>query len=105
MLREFAHRADADLGILLLESWMVKPNDEEARFIQRFGQFLVRPSQHPQRIEIVFISVSKPGGQNWSAWVEISRDLNRRPSIPTDPPRLEYLKAEGRIANILDHAD
>lgn len=102
VLRQFARRADADLAILLLESWMVKPNDDEARYIQRFGQFLVRPSQHPHRIEIVFISVSKPHGQNWSAWVEISRDLNGRPSIPTDPPQLEYLKADGRFANILD---
>jgi hypothetical protein len=69
VLRQFARRVDADLVILLLESWMIKPNPDEARYIQRFGQFLVRPSQHPQRIEIVFISVSKPGGHNWSAWV------------------------------------
>ena len=67
ILRQFARSADADMVILLLESWMIKPNGEEARYIQRFGQFLVRPSQHPQRIEIVFISVSKPGGHNWSA--------------------------------------
>ena len=74
----------------------------EAKHIQRFGQFLVRPSQHPQRFEIVFISVNKPGGRNWSAWVEIQRDRNGRPSIPADPPQLEYLEAAGRFANILD---
>jgi hypothetical protein len=101
-LRQFARRADAGLAILLLESWMIKPNAEEAQHIQRHGEFLVRPSVHPQRIEIVFISVSKPGGQNWSAWVEISRDVCGRPSIPADPPSLEYLQADGRFANILD---
>jgi hypothetical protein len=101
MLRQFARRADADLVILVLESWMIKPNAEEARYIQRSGRFQVRPSQHPQRIEIVFISVSKPGGQNWSAWIEISRDACGRPSIPADPPSLEYLTADGRFANIL----
>ena len=102
VLRQFARSADADMVILLLESWMIKPNEEEAKHIQRFGQFLVRPSQHPQRIEIVFISVNKPGGRNWSAWVEIQRDRNGRPSIPADPPQLEYLEAAGRFANILD---
>jgi len=54
MLREFAGRADADLAILLLESWMVKPNAEEAQYIKEHGEFSVRPSQHPNRIEIVF---------------------------------------------------
>ena len=43
-----------------------------------------------------------PGGQNWSAWIEISRDACGRPSIPADPPSLEYLTADGRFANILD---
>jgi hypothetical protein len=102
MLRQFARSADADMAVLLLESWMIKPTEEEAKQIQRMGQFLVRPSQHPHRIEIVFVSVSKPGGQNWSAWVEISRDPTGRPSIPATPPRLEYLQADGRFANILD---
>ena len=105
MLRQFARSADADLALLSFESWYVKPDEEEARYIQRFGEFLVRPSQHPRRREIVFISVSKPGGRNWSAWVEISRDVCGRPSIPSDPPKLEYLRAEGRFANILDNGN
>jgi len=102
MMQEFARRADADLAILMLESWMIKPNDEEARHIKEHGEFLVRPSQHPNRIEIILISVSKPGGQSWSAWVEISRDIHGRPSIPAEMPPLEYLQNEGRFANILD---
>jgi hypothetical protein len=102
VLRQFARSADADMAVLLLESWMIKPTEEEAKHIQRFGEFLVRPSVHPQRIEIVFISVSKPGVRNWSAWVQISRDRNGRPSIPTSPPQLVYLQAAGRFANILD---
>jgi len=102
MMQEFARRADADMAILMLESWMIKPNEEEARYIKEHGEFLVRPSQHPKRIEIILISVSKPGGQSWSAWVEISRDANGRPSIPTTMPTLEYLQNEGRFANILD---
>lgn len=102
VLRQFARRADADLVILLLESWMIKPSSAEAEHIQKFGEFQVRPSQHPQRSEIVFVSVSKPGGHNWSAWVEISRDERDCPSIPADPPPLEYLQAAGRFANILD---
>ena len=102
LMHEFARRADADLAILLFESWMIKPNAEEAQYIQEHGEYLVRPSEHPNRIEIVLISVSKPGGQSWSAWVEISRDHNNRPSIPTELPPLEYLRNEGRFANILD---
>ena len=102
MMQEFARRADADMAILMLESWMIKPNEEEARYIKEHGEFLVRPSQHPQRVEIILISVSKPGGQSWSAWVEISRDVNGRPSIPPVMPALEYLQNEGRFANILD---
>lgn len=102
MMHEFARRADADLAILMLESWMIKPNEEEARYIKEHGEFLVRPSQHPQRIEIILISVTKPGGQSWSAWVEISRDISGRPSIPSEMPALEYLQCDGRFANILD---
>lgn len=102
MLRGFAHRADADLNIMLLESWMVKPNDEEAEYIKEHGEFRVRPSEHPDRIEIILISISKPGGHSWSAWVEIQRDGNGAPSIATEPPSLSYLKSEGRFANILD---
>ena len=102
MMQEFAKSADADLAILLLESWMVKPDADEAQYIKAHGEFRVRPSQHPNRIEIILVSVSKPGGQSWSAWVEISRDACGRPSIPADPPPLEYLRNEGRFANILD---
>jgi len=64
----------------------------------------VRPSQHPNRIEIVLISVSKPGGHNLSAWVEIQRNGNGVPSIAAEPPALEYLKSERRFAHILDGA-
>lgn len=102
MIRDFARHADADLTILLLESWMIKPNAEEAEYIKEHGEFLVRPSQHPNRIEIVMVSVSKPGGHNWSAWAEIQRDGNGVPSIAAEPPALEYLKSDGRFANILD---
>jgi hypothetical protein len=105
ILRKFARRADASLVILVLESWMVKPNAEEARHFQKHGEFLVRPSQHPQRIEIVLITVNKPGGHNWSAWVEIRRDCHGIPSIAAEPPSLEYLTTEGRFANILEDAD
>ena len=101
-MQEFARRADADLAILLFESWMIKPNAEEAQYIKEHGQYLVRPSEHPNRIEIVLVSVSKPGGHGWSAWVEISRDVNGRPSIPAELPSLEYLQSDGRFANILD---
>ena len=102
MLREFAGRADAELAILLLESWMVKPNAEEAKYMKEHGEFSVRPSQHPDRIEIVLINVSKPGGHSWSAWVEIHRDGTGAPSIAPEPPALEYLRSEGRFANILE---
>lgn len=104
VLREFARDVDATLCILMLESWMVKPNDAEAAYFRHHGDLPVRPSQHPNRIEIVFFAVSKPGGHNWSASVEIKRDATGVPSIPADPPTLEYLKSEGRFANILDES-
>src|SRR5712671_3070710 len=56
MMREFARHVDASLAILLLESWMIKPNAKEAEHIKEHGEFLVRPSQHPDRIEIVLIT-------------------------------------------------
>ena len=102
MLRDFARHADADLAILVLESWMVKPNAEEAQYIKAHGEFRVRPSQHPNRIEIILFSISKPGGHSWSAWAEIQRDDHGTPSISTEPPSLEYLRSEGRFANILE---
>ena len=102
MIKAFARKVDADLAILLLESWMIKPNAEEAEHIKNHGEFLVRPSKHPHRIEIVMISVSKPGGHNWSAWVEIQRNGKGAPSIAAQPPALEYVKSDGRFANILD---
>lgn len=102
MLREFAKHADADLAILVFESWMIKPNEEEAQYMKERGEFLVPPSQHPQRIEIVLFSVDKPGGHNWSAWTEIQRNGNGVPSITAVPPALEYLQSQGRFANILD---
>ena len=102
MLRQFAARVDATLAVLVFESWMVRPTAEEARQFQTRGEFVVPPSEHPDRIEVVFISVNKPGGHTWSAWVEIGRDGDGRPTIPAEPPALEYLRAEGRFANILD---
>ena len=81
---------------------MVKPSAEEAKYMKEHGEFSVRPSQHPDRIEIVLINVSKPGGHSWSAWVEIHRDGTGAPSIAPEPPALEYLRSEGRFANILE---
>ena len=102
MMRKFAARADATLAILVFESWMVRPSAAEARYFKDHGEFLLPPSQHPDRIEIVLFNVNKPGGHSWSAWVEIRRDKDGRPSIPTEPPVLEYLHTEGRFANVLD---
>ena len=102
MLRGFAARADATLAVLVFESWMVRPTAEEASHFQAHGEFVVPPSEHPDRIEVVFISVNKPGGHTWSAWVEIRRNKNGRPTIPAEPPVLQYLHTEGRFANILD---
>lgn len=103
MLRRFAHRVDADLIILLFESWMVKPTAEEAAYYMRHQEFRVRPSEHPQRIEILLVSVSKPGGHQWSAWVEIQRDAQGNPLLPDDPPTLEYLTADGRFGNLFEN--
>lgn len=104
MLRAFARHADADLAILVFESWMVKPTEEEVKYINKHGEFLVRPSRHPRRMEIVLFSVNKPGGHSWSAWAEIQRDAAGVPSIAAVPPALEYLQSQGRFANILDDA-
>lgn len=87
---------------MVLESWMVKPNEEEAAYIQKHGEFRVRPSQHPNRIEIVLFSLSKANGDSWSAWVEITRSAAGKPSIPVLPPKLEYLRSEGRFANLFE---
>jgi hypothetical protein len=102
MLRKVARKMDADLIILQLESWMVKPSPQEAEHYQKHHEFTVRPSQHPDRIEIILLSVSKPGGQQWSTWVEIQRDAQGNPSIPADPPPLEHLTSEGRFGNLFD---
>jgi len=102
-LRHITKQLDADLVLMILESWMVKPNEEETDYIQKHGEWKVRPSQHPDRIEIVFFTVSKPTGESWSAWAEITRDANNKPSIPLEPPKLEFLKAGGRFGNLFEN--
>ncbi|MGA2137516.1 MAG: hypothetical protein ABSH14_01510 [Verrucomicrobiia bacterium] len=101
-LRQCAHSLDADMLLLVVESWRVPFSPEEAQRIRETGVF-VRPSQDPRRIEVVSISVQKPGGHIWTACVAIRRDLNGRPSIPAGPPQLRYSReATGRYANLLD---
>ena len=93
-LRHLAKDTDADMVLMVLESWMVMPSKAEAEYIQQTGEFAVRPSRHPNRMEIVLFSMSKPGGDSWSAWVQIQRDQNNKPSIPQQAPKLEYLKSD-----------
>jgi hypothetical protein len=104
-LRHLVKQTDAELVLMVLESWMVKPTDEEAEYFKREGCFQVMPSKHPNRIEIVLFSLCKPNGDNWSGWVQITRDENRRPSIPAEPPKLEYLKSAGRFGNLFEDGE
>ena len=102
VLRHLVKDLDADMVLMVLESWMVKPSDLEAEYWKKEGCFQVPPSKHPRRIEIVLFHLSKPGGDSWSAWVEIQRDAHNNPSIPTEPPKLEYLQSDGRFGNLFD---
>ena len=102
VLRDLVQKTDADLVLLVLESWMVKPTEQEAQYFKREGGFQVPPSKHPNRIEIVLFSLSKSNGDCWSAWVEIHRDSNNQPSIPEPAPKLEYLKTGGRFGNLFE---
>lgn len=104
-LRHLVKQLDADLVLMVLESWMVKPSPAEAEYIQRAGCFHVPPSKHPNRIEIVLFSMSKPNGDSWSGWAEIRRDAQNRPSLPEQPPKLEYLTAGGRFGNLFADDD
>jgi hypothetical protein len=101
-LRHVRKDLDADLVLMVLESWMVKPNEEEAAYIQKHGEFKVPPSQHPNRIEIVLFSLTKANGDDWSCWAEIKRDATGKPSILALPPKLEYLRSKGRFANLFE---
>ena len=102
VLRDLVQKTDADLVLLVLESWMVKPTEQEAQYFKQEGCFKVMPSKHPNRIEIVLFSLSKSSGDSWSAWVEIQRDSNNQPSIPEQAPKLEYLKTGGRFGNLFE---
>ena len=102
VLRDLVQKTDADLVLLVLESWMVKPTEQEAQYFKQEGCFKVMPSKHPNRIEIVLFSLSKSNGDSWSAWVEIQRDSRNQPSIPEQPPKLEYLKSGGRFGNLFE---
>jgi len=102
LLRHLAKDLDADLVLLVLESWLVKPTPAEAQYIQQTGEFAVRPSQHPDRMEIVLFTMQAKNGDSWSTWVEILRDSNNKPSIPSTPPKLEYLKCDGRFGNLFE---
>ena len=102
VLRDLVKKTDADLVLLVLESWMVKPTEQEAQYFKQEGCFKVMPSKHPNRIEIVLFSLSKSNGDSWSAWVEIHRDSNNQPSIPEQAPKLEYLKTGGRFGNLFE---
>ena len=102
VLRDLVQKTDADLVLLVLESWMVKPTEQEAKYFKQEGCFKVMPSKHPNRLEIVLFSLSKSNGDSWSAWVEIQRDSNNQPSIPEQVPKLEYLKTDGRFGNLFE---
>ena len=102
ILRDLVKKTDADLVLLVFESWMVKPTEQEAKYFKQEGCFKVMPSKHPNRIEIVLFSLSKSNGDSWSAWVEIHRDSRNQPSIPEQPPKLEYLKSGGRFGNLFE---
>ena len=102
VLRDLVKKTDADLVLLVLESWMVKPTEQEAQYFKQEGCFKVMPSKHPNRIEIVLFSLSKSNGDSWSAWVEIQRDSSNQPSIPEPAPKLEYLKTGGRFGNLFE---
>jgi len=105
VLRDLVHKTDADLVLLVLESWMVKPSEQEAQYFKREGCFQVMPSKHPNRIEIVLFSLSKSNGDSWSAWVQIQRDSSNHPSIPEQPPKLEFLRSGGRFGNLFEADD
>jgi hypothetical protein len=102
VLRQLVKETDAELVLMVLESWMVKPTAEEAEYFKREGCFQVAPSKHPHRIEIVLFSLSRSTGESWSTWVEIQRDAHNQPSIPDQPPKLEYLKTGGRFGNLFE---
>jgi len=100
VLRDLVKKMAADLVLMVLESWMVKPSETESQYFQHEGCFQVPPSQHPNRMEIVLFSLTKSNGDSWSAWVAIHRDPHNQPSIPEHPPKLEYLKTGGRFGNL-----
>ena len=102
VLRELVKKTDADLVLLVLESWMIKPSETETNYFKQEGCFQVPPPQHPNRMEIVLFSLSKSSGESWNAWVEIHRDQNNRPSLPEQPPKLEFLKSGGRFGNLFE---
>jgi len=102
VLRDLVKKTDADLVLMVLESWMVKPNEQEAQYFKQEGCFKVMPSKHPNRMEIVLFSLSKSNGDSWSAWVQIQRDSHNQPSIPEQPPKLEFLKSGGRFGNLFE---
>ncbi len=100
-LRQMVRKTEADLVIVLMESWMVKPSREDAWGLREGrGMVPIRPSEHPNRVEIVFVSVSKPGGHHWTACIPIQRNGNGHPTLPEEPPGLEYMEVGGRFANL-----
>ena len=99
-LRDMVRKVDADLTLMVLESWLVRPTKSESEQILKSG-LKVRPSQHPDRVEVVMYSLNTPTGC-WGATAEIKRDAAGNPSIPAKPPVLEAAIAGGRFGNLFE---
>ena len=101
VLRDVVRKVDAELTLMVLESWMVRPTKSESQQILKGGGLNVRPSERPDRVEVVLYSLNTPTGC-WGATVEITRDAAGKPSIPATPPILAEATAGGRFGNLFE---
>ena len=99
-LKHFCKKADAQCALLVLESWMSCPTPEQAAEYKRTGEF-PRPSQDPNRKEIVMFSLQRKG-QAFCGFVPIQRTSLGIASIPEVAPELDFDNSEGRFSGLLD---
>lgn len=69
-LYEICHQYNPDAVIMIVESWMVKADNQED--FQKIG----RPSEHPNRVEAINMTIQLRDGNGYMKNSEIKRDKN-----------------------------
>ena len=95
-LRAIANATRAVTAVSVREAWVVTTTPDKNGKVPH-----ITPSEHPDRQEMIMISVEKRGW-TWMASIPITR-INGVPDVSSDVPELvEWPEVKGRFTHLLD---